>query len=167
MSRKEFLKSLRKNLSFLKKEDLENVVLEYINKIDSSKEEDSKVIASFGSMDKIIKDVKKKYKTEKKKEFVIKRFYNELVDLSTVLKNSDNKRRGKIIVDLLLLIAITCVIKIPFIFVRDIGDNITNVFFDNNITILALWGLVIELLYVVIALVYFVKTFEKWFTNIK
>lgn len=168
MNRKEFLNTLRKRLSFLKKEDLEKEVLFYINKIDSSKEDDKVVIESFGSMDKIAQDAAKKYKTKiVKKEIFVKRFYHELVDLSTVLKNSDSKERSKILLDLLLLIIITCILKIPFIFLRDIGDKIIEVFFNQSISFLAIWGLLIELSYVVVALTYFVKTFEKWFTNIK
>lgn len=171
MNRNAFLKSLRKNLSFLEKEELESEVLLFINKIDSSKEPDEKVIKSFGSMDDIVKEVSKKhglnYKTVGKKENWFKKFYNELVDLSTILKNSDGKKRTKILLDLLLLIVVTCVLKIPFIFVRDLGDQLVETILNNDITILAVWGFVIEILYVIVALSFFIKTFEKWFRNMK
>lgn len=101
-----------------------------------------------------------------KKESWFKRFYNELVDLSTVIKNSDGKKRGKIILDLLVLIFITCILKIPFIFVRDLGDRLIETILNSNINALAIWGLVIEIVYVVVALSFFIKTFEKWFKNV-
>ena len=171
MNRNEFLRSLRKSLSFLEKEELEREVLFFINKIDSAKEADEEVIKTFGSMEDIVKEVAKRhglnYKTVKKKESWFKKFYNELVDLSTILKNSDGKKRGKILLDILLLIVITCVLKIPFIFVRDMGDNFVETILESNMTILAVWGLFIELVYVVVALCFFIKTFEKWFRNIK
>lgn len=171
MNRNTFLKSLRKNLSFLEKEELEKEVLYYINKIDSSKESDEEIIKSFGSMERIVKEVSKKhglnYKTIGKKENWFKTFYNDLVDLSTILKNSDGKKRTKILLDLLLLVVITCVLKIPFIFVRDLGDRLVEIILNNNITILAVWGFVIEILYVIVALSFFIKTFEKWFKSMK
>lgn len=171
MNRNTFLKSLRKNLSFLEKEELEKEVLYYINKIDSSKESDEEIIKSFGSMESIVKEVSKKhglnYKTIDKKENWFKTFYNDLVDLSTILKNSDGKKRTKILLDLLLLVVITCVLKIPFIFVRDLGDRLVEIILNNNITILAVWGFVIEILYVIVALSFFIKTFEKWFKSMK
>ena len=101
-----------------------------------------------------------------KKESWFKRFYNELVDLSTIIKKSDGKKRGKIILDLLLLIFITCILKIPFIFVRDLGDRLIETILNSNINALAIWGLVIEIIYVVVALSFFIKTFEKWFKNV-
>lgn len=171
MNRKEFLRKLRKELSFLDKKELEKEMLEYINKIDSSNSSDSEVIKSFGNMEDIIKDVCKKYKLDykqikKEKQGWFKNFYNDLIDLSTILKNSDGKKRSKILLDLLFLIVVTCVLKIPFIFLRDLGDRLTEVIWNSNVTILAIWGLVIELIYVVTALTFFIKTFKKWFTNL-
>jgi len=171
MNRNTFLKRLRKHLNFLEKEELEQEVLFYINKIDSSKETDEEVIKSFGSMDSIVKEVAKKhgvnYKNVAKKEKWYKRFYNALLDLSTILKNSDGKKRTKILLDLLLLVVITCILKIPFIFVRDLGDRVVETILNSNITILAIWGLIIEIIYVVVALSFFIKTFLKWFSNME
>ena len=172
MNRKEFLKKLRKELSFLTKKELEKEVLYYINQIDSSNESDIEVIKSFGSMDKIVKEVckrqgidEKKVKEEKQNWFV--NFYNDLIGLSNILKNSNGQKRMKLIVDILLLIVITCVLKVPFIFIRDLGDRLTEALFKSNVTILAIWGLVIEFVYVIIALTFFAKTFKKWFTNLE
>ena len=84
MSRKEFLKILRKRLSFLDKDTLEKEVLYYINKIDSSKKSDKEVIESFGGLDEIVKSVCKKnnidYKKIQDNKGWFKEFYNALVD---------------------------------------------------------------------------------------
>ncbi len=171
MNRKEFLKSLRKELAFLEKEELEKEVLYYINKIDSTKESDFEIIKTFGTMEDITKEVCKRhglnYKTIKEeKQNWFKNFYTNLIELSTILKNSDGKKRSKIILDILLLIVVTCVLKIPFIFIRDLGDRAIETILESNITILALWGLMIEIVYVVIALTFFIKTFERWFKEL-
>lgn len=172
MNRKEFLKKLRKELSFLEKKELEKEMLEYINKIDSSNSSDIEVIKGFGSMEDIIKEVCKKHKLNYKqikeeKQGWFKNFYNDLIDLSTILKNSDGKKRSKILLDILLLIVVTCVLKIPFIFLRDLGDRLIEAILKSNVTILAIWGLIIEIIYVIVALTFFIKTFKKWFSNLE
>ena len=102
-----------------------------------------------------------------KKESVFKRFYNELLDLSTVFKNGDGKKKLSIIGDLLFLVLITCILKIPFIFVRDLGDNLIETMINGNMAVLSIWGLALELIYAVVALSFFFKTFEKWMKNLK
>lgn len=173
MNRATFIKELRRNLKFLSKEELEKEVLYYINLIDESSKPDEEVIKGFGKMSNIVKDVCEKHGLDYN---VVKRqinsnwfkdFYNELVNLSTILKNSDSKKKVTILMDLLILILVTCILKIPFIFIRDLGDRMIEVMFDSNITALALMGLFIEILYVVVALSFFIKTFKKWFKNLK
>lgn len=170
MNRKEFLKKLRKNLSFLKKEELEKEILSYINKIDSSKLPDTEVIKSFGNMEDIVKEIASRhglnYKSLKIHNSWFKNFYNELIELSTILKNSEGKKKGKILLDILLLIVITCILKIPFIFVRDLGDRCIENLLNSNLSFLAIWGLFIEIAYIIVALSFFIKTFKKWFKMI-
>ncbi len=88
--------------------------------------------------------------------------YNMLLKLANIFKNSDNKKRLKMFLDMLLLLIITCIFKIPFIFIRDIGDNCIRIFFNNNLNTLMLWGLIIELLYIIVALAFFLRTLRKW-----
>jgi hypothetical protein len=173
MKRNEFIKKLRQKLYFLNRDERESEVLYYINEIDKSKNEDATVIKTFGSFDDIVYKACQKYGydykevTEKNLFGKIKYFYLELIDLGTIFRNSDGKKKAKIIGDLLFLILITCFLKIPFIFIRDLGDKFIEVFLDNSITYLAIWGLIIEIFYVFFALYFFVKTFRKWFLEIK
>lgn len=110
----------------------------------------------------------KKVKTENKKNYFawFITFYNELLDLAMIFRKSDNQKRIKIVGDLLFLVVITCLLKIPFIFVRNLGDDLINVLFNNNINFLAIWGLLVELVYVILALKFFMKTFNKWMSKI-
>ena len=171
MNRTTFIKKLRHHLKFLDKKELEEEVLLYINKIDKSKKSDTEVIESFGSMESIVEEVCKRhhldYHTVYRQQNFLKAFYDDLVELGSVLRNSDGKGRTKIILDLLLLIVITCVLKVPFIFIRDLGDQLIEIVMQSNLTALALWGLFIEIIYVVLALLYFVRTFRKWFKNME
>ena len=173
MKRVEFLKKLRKRLSFLSKVELEQEVLHYINEIDKSKKNDEEVIKNFGSIEDIVKKVCAShgidYKRVAKKSFFswFTSFYEAIQDFSSIFKNSDNRERIKLIGDLLLLILITCVLKIPFIFIRNLGDSLIETFFQSNISFLAIWGLIIEILYVFIALSFFINTLKKWVNNIE
>ena len=172
MSRKEFLRLLRKHLSFLTKEELEKEVLYYINKIDSTKLADTEVIASFGTMEDILEEVCKRHglnskEIQKKDQNWLLSFYENLISLSTLLKNSDSKKRTRLMLDIVMLLFITCILKIPFLFIRDMGDKVIEVFLSSNITILAIWGLGLEIVYVIVALAYFIRTFDKWFNTLK
>lgn len=173
MNRHEFLIKLRKSLSFLTKEELEKEVLYYINKVDESKLADTEIIRSFGSMEDIVKEVCERhglnYKIVKREASIswFRNFYDELVSVSTILKKSNGKERTKILLDVLLLIVITCFLKIPFIFIRDLGDRLTETLFNSNMFVLAIWGLFIEVAYVIIALSFFIRTFRKWFKGLE
>lgn len=173
MTRREFIKALRKRLSFLSKEELEKEVLHYINEIDKSKKPNEEVIKSFGSIEDICKKVCKEhgiaYKKVSNKGIVrgFQTFYDNLLSIGSILRKSDNKKRISLLLDLLLLLVVTCVLKIPFIFVRDLGDNFVNSFFQANIAVLAIWGLIIELLYVIAALAFFMNTLAKWVAGLE
>lgn len=96
-----------------------------------------------------------------------KNYYDTLIDLATIFRNSDNKKKISIIGDLLLLVVITCVIKIPFILIRQLGDNVIDVSFNSSITFLSIWGLLIEIVYTITALYFFIRTIKKWAKNMK
>ena len=100
-----------------------------------------------------------------KKENVFKRFYTKLVDLGGVLRKSDTQGKIKILLDLLFLAVVTCLLKIPFILIRDLGDNAIETFISEE-HVFGLWGLVIEILYVICAVFFFIKTFIKWFDKL-
>lgn len=93
-------------------------------------------------------------------------YYNLLMDLSDIFKKSNNEKRVKLVIDLVFLIIVTCVLKIPFIFIRNLGDNIISIFFSSNIMVLAIWGLIIELIYAIVALIFFMKTLKKWINKL-
>ncbi len=110
----------------------------------------------------------KKQESTKKSIFdPIYRFYNLLLDIGSAFKAGDTKKRISIVTDLCILVVITCFLKIPFIFIRDLGDNLIGVFLKNNMNVLAIWGLIIELVYVFLALTFFIRTLKKWVNNLQ
>lgn len=172
MSRAKFLKTLRKRLSFLSQSEKEKEILYYINEIDKTNKSDEEIIKSFGTMEDIIKKICDKHHIDynivaKKKCFNgLHEFYDVLLTLGSIFKNSDNQKRSKLIIDILFLIIITCIIKIPFIFIRDLGDSFISVFWNNSINFLAIWGLAIEFFYIIVSLSFFINTLKKWVKNL-
>ena len=80
---------------------------------------------------------------------------------------SKNSFQGniKILFDLLILIIFICLIKIPFILVRNLGDSLLS--YIDFPYISEIWGILIDLIYIVIAVIVFVNIFTKWFKNLK
>lgn len=165
MNKSEFLKELEKEIQFLNQEEIKKVIASY-------EKMEEEAIASL-ELEQVIKDICKQYGmnydivVSKHFSKFFREFYNDLLSLGTMLRNSDRQKRIKIIIDLVLLLVVTCVLKIPFIFVRDLGDNLITSFFNSNLTALAIWGLIMEIIYVVVALSFFIKTFQKWFKNME
>ena len=74
------------------------------------------------------------------------------------------KENGKILFDLLLLILFTCILKIPFIFVRSLGMSFLT--FLSSPILERLWYFGFELVYLFVAVLFFVRIFRKWFQEL-
>lgn len=170
MKRNKFLKTLRKRLSFLSQEEIEKEMTYYIDSFEKSDKLDEEVIKEFGTVDEIVNKIRANHidsVSSKKQTFEgFQGFYDALVTIGEIFRKSDNQKRSKLIMDLIFLVIITCLIKVPFIFARDLGDSFIGAFFNGNINVLAIWGLLIEISYVVTALSFFIKTLKKWVRNL-
>lgn len=87
---------------------------------------------------------------------------NHVID---VMSKNSAKANAKIIFDILVLIFLVCIIKIPFILVRDLGERLLA--FLSIPFVLNLWHFVIEIAYVILAVVVFLNIFKRWFKNLK
>ena len=175
-NQEEFIKKLKDKLDILLPEVVEAEVNIYIKEIETKKMQNLKeedIIRAFGDIENIQKEILKKHginpaKVLRKEGFVYKKFeelfqvIHRVVD--TMSKNSfqDNV---KILFDLLILIIFICLIKIPFILVRNLGDGLIS--YIDFPYISDIWGILIDLIYIVIAVIVFVNIFTKWFKNLK
>lgn len=176
LNQEEFIKKLKDKLDILLPEVVEAEVNIYIKEIEIKKMQNLKeedIIRAFGDIENIQKEILKKNginpaKVLRKEGFVYKKFeelfqvIHRVVD--TMSKNSfqDNV---KILFDLLILIIFICLIKIPFILVRNLGDGLIS--YIDFPYISDIWGILIDLIYIVIAVIVFVNIFTKWFKNLK
>ena len=176
MNQEEFIKKLRDRLEIFEESVIDEEVNYYLEQIEKQKDqnlEEEQIIASFGDLDKIKKNIFKKHginpsKVLKKEGFIYKKFeelfqvIHRVVD--SMSKNSFQENL-KILFDLLILIVFICLLKIPFILVRNLGDSL---FAYVSIPLISeIWGIIIDLVYIVVAVMVFVNIFTKWFKNLK
>ena len=93
--------------------------------------------------------------------------FNNITDTLTtfgsLFKNKDSKIRNKMIFDLLYIVVILVLIKLPFDLVRDIGYNYLDILLDNS-AIDLLWRLGFLILYTITllcCLIFFIKNFNN------
>ena len=82
-----------------------------------------------------------------------------------VMSKNSSRANAKILLDILILLGLTCVIKIPFILVRDLGDSTLD-FFANPLLV-NIWHLGVEIFYLIVAVTFFLNVFKKWFQHLK
>ena len=176
MNKEEFASRLETSLDIfedsVKKQEIENY-LKKIEEREKNGESEEEIIKSFGTITEITETILKSHginpkKLSKKKSFIYKQFeelFQVIHHVIDEMSKNDFQNNLKIILDLLILIAFICLLKIPFILVRNLGDSlITNL----NITFMSgIWGLIVDIIYIIVALVVFMNIFNKYFKNIK
>lgn len=148
MDKEKFLKELKYQLRYLNKEVQEEELKNYENLQDYNlKAED---IAN-----EIYKKRGLNLKVRKKTSF--------LDSVSIIIEEIKSKDK-KILIDLLLfflyMFVLIILIKIPFIYVRDIISSIFSVIGSNDI-IYTIWNLLFELLYAITAILIFIKMIKN------
>ncbi len=144
MNKEEFLKKLERRLKFLtdeakkeelkKYENLNNYDLEISNEV-------NKIYEARGLNIKINKDLS---------------LIEAIGIIIDKLKIRDKKILGDIILFFVYLLLFIILIKIPFIFVRDMISSIFNVLVTNE-TLYTIWNLAFELLYAIAAILISIK----------
>ena len=128
-------------------------------------------MASFGSLDDIAQNILKKRGIDETKIIHSKFIYHQFEELfKTVHRIVDRmsqnslKENVKIIIDLLILIAFICLLKVPFLFVQNVLDDLLLNF--NQPIILEIIHFILDISYIIVALIFFMNIFTKWFQNI-
>ncbi len=176
MNQEEFIKKLRDRLDIFEDNVIDEEVNHYVEEIEKQKNQninEEQIIASFGNLDTIQKSIFKKHginpsKVLKKEGFLYKKFeelFEVIHRVVDIMSKNSFQENIKILFDLLILIIFICLLKIPFILVRNLGDSL---FTYTSIPLISeIWGILIDLIYIVIAVMVFVNIFTKWFKNLK
>ena len=146
-----FLEEVKNNLKGLSEKDIEKE----INNLKASLKEDSNLDPKT-----LADSILLKYN---KKENYFKRKINDLV--STFNHLVDFQANLKIVGDILILLIFVSLCKIPFIVVRNVGDSLLKTI--NIPIVYNIWALLVELVYLVIAIMILVNVFPKWFKKLE
>lgn len=148
MTKETFLKELEKNLKYLsnetktielaKYESLANYDLDPIT-------EANNIYQRLGLAIKINKKTK---------------FLDSVGTIINELQSKDKKHITNILLFFLYLLFLLIILKIPFIYVRDITSSIFNNIFSDD-TAYMLWSLLFELLYAITTIIVFIRLINK------
>ena len=174
--KEKLISNLRNSLTILtneaREEEIQKIESKISQKLDNGASEEE-AVKSLGEVDEILKEIYfsrgiDASKITKKKGFFYGKFeelFESIHNVVDAMSKNTFQENVKIIFDLLVLIVIICAIKIPFLLIENIGDGILEVL-ENN-TVNSIWGLAIDLVYIIVAIMVFMNIFTKWFHNIK
>ncbi len=176
MNQEEFIKKLKDKLEILTPEALEEEIKIYELEIERQKDQNIKeeaIIKSFGTIENIVKKILNKHginpeKVMKKESLLYKKFeelFEVIHRVVDVMSKNELKENIKIVFDLLILIIFISLIKIPFILIQNLGDSLLS-YIDIPYS-MDIWGLIVDLIYIVISVIIFANIFTKWFKNLK
>lgn len=144
MKKEEFLKELRYQLRYLNKDIIEEEIKSY-NNLESYNQ------LPYEIANKIYEKRGINIKVTKKANF-----FNSINIIINNFKRKDKKIILNTLSFLLYLFILIILIKIPFIYVRDITSTIFNNIISNKI-INTIWNLLFEFLYAITAIITFIK----------
>lgn len=171
MNKEEFLKKLKKKLDILEDKEVLDIVSEYEGYIDekvASGLTEEEAIKELGDFDEIISDLLAAYKLKdnSKNDSGFNKFVNTVSDgIDNFMGSLDNKSGRdiiKVLIEIIIILFIVCLLKIPFSMIKSLGGSIFDTLprpFSNLFT--GIWYFIIEFSYIVAAIVFFIKTFEK------
>ena len=171
-----FISRMKKDLYLLTEPAQEAELSSIENRIRQLQENglsEEEAIRSLGDAQKLVHEIYLKrgidfQKIRKKRDFFSHQFeelFNAIHHVVDIMSKNSFRENSKIIFNLILLIFIICLIKIPFLFVENIGDSLLQTFSNN--TVLLIWGLVIDIAYIFVAIMAFMNIFPKWFSDLK
>lgn len=148
MTKETFLKELEKNLKDLTQEAKKEELEKYSN-LDNY------------NLDPIV-EANKIYQNRGIKKVVTTKikFLEAFTILVQSFESNDKKKIGKALLFLLYLIFLIIIIKIPFIYARDMIANIFNGVFTND-TIYAIWYFAFEIAYAITAILIFIRLIKN------
>lgn len=171
MKKDEFLKKLEDALSKLNEEDLKKVLRKYkatfTRKTKAGKTEEE-IIEEFGNFNELVNKILLEHGFEtpiQESAHTITDFFQEFLKVVEDIVNYIAKQDVKDIIILILQIILTLIIisflKLPILFIRDLGTGILDLLFMPLSTMLIFcWRFLLEIIYIIIAITLFVKAFN-------
>lgn len=169
MNKESFVSLLEDKLFYL----VENVRNEEINKyvtvIDNyvnMGQSEENAIATFGNLDDLVKAIYLSHGLDYKKIYSGKvsgkGLKNAFKNFYSLISGNDKRKMKNAILYFLYIILLVVLLKIVFIFIRDMGSQMFSDLFSNH-TFSKIYDISFEVLYVLVAIIVFFKMFTKKF----
>jgi len=170
MNKEEFIKYLDAKLSFLVDEERKKEIDKYSSVIDnyiSMGQSEVDAIGTFGNPDDLVMAIYLSRGLNYKKLFgrniVENSMKSAIKNFGKRVTGEDKKDARNSIIYLVYLVIFVILLKIAFIFVRDMGETLfLNAF--NGISY-KVYGIIFEILYIVSAVILFIHLFKKRFSS--
>lgn len=175
MNKKVFLEKLRKKLKILNKDELEDIIEEYedhINEKVASGKTEEEAVKDFGDFDELVKEILSAYKINEdyeeniKEKNVVADFIDTCVSFVKDFARNIGSRSAndivKFVVEFIVLILFIAILKLPVLFVEEVGEWLFEKLvspFGNGLAII--WRYMIEIIYFVLAVVGIVNFVKK------
>lgn len=149
------IKKLNSELRYLLKEEREKEIIKYAKELEDNTVDIETIIQKIYAERGIdYHKLNKRFMTN---------LLDSLEDLGNSFKNKDSKTRRQMIIELVYIVLILALIKLPFDLIRDIGYDYLNILTTNNL-LDTLWNLVFLILYTltfVCTFIILIKNFNK------
>lgn len=190
MNKKTFIKQLKKNLSILEENEVNDIIEEYSDIIDEkvkNGKSEEEAIKDFGDVDELSKEILKAYKINPKnaiennsevlhnfEKFIdksAKKLSNFASNLINDIKKKDNITLEficEIIIKIIILLVICAILGLPFWCLLGLGHAIFDIaFFPLDVVLNVIWGLLVWILYFVVCILIGFAMFKDNITNSK
>ncbi len=148
MNKEQFLKELKKNLNRLPRKEKKEELKEYENLPNYD-------LDPITEANKIYNKKGISYVVPKKISLL-----NAATILTNKLQSKDKNSIKSILLFFLYLLFLLIIIKIPFIYVRDMISNLFSNYFQND-NIYSIWYLIFELLYALVTILIFIRLIKN------
>ncbi len=181
MNKEEFLNKLHKKLEILEESEITDILEEYAEFIDEKVSQgatEKEAVKTLGDIDELAEELLAAYKIKKtpsKNKNSFNNFVNRLMDvLERIIYTFSHKSFKEIVrffIELVGILIIILLCKIPFIFIKYLaGELLENLIlalgkYSLYTTISAVGNFFFEIIYLVFAIVLFVKIFECRYLN--
>lgn len=170
MNKEEFIKKLRKKLEILDDNEIEDIVSEYEGYIEEKVNRgltEEEAVSELGDFNEIVSDLLAAYKVKEPKNTIT---FNDIINkiskyLDSFMDSISNKSGRdilKLIIEIILILLLIWVCKIPFGIMKDLGWSLFHeLSYPIGRTFYGIWAFLIELCYFILAIVMFIKIIDK------
>lgn len=177
MNKEKFLETLRKKLSVLEESEIEDIITEYDGYIEekiAEGETEEEAVKSMGNVSVLAKELLSAYKVKGEDiksdsiNNLVDRFINIFDRIVSVFAHKNFNEIMRFVFELIFIFIIIALCKIPFEIIKSMGFNMFNSLeFGVSHVFVNIWDFILELIYLVFAILIFIKIFEARYLDME